>query len=75
MTFDLEGFLYQILSITLFSYLNSGERAIITLFQLLVLKLQKKGRTLKEVWVIIVRNFLTPGSETHVDSSMLTNPS
>ena len=75
MTFDLEGFLYQILSITLFSYLNSWERAIITLFQLLVLKIQKKGRTLKEVWVIIVRIFLTPGSEPHVDSSMLTNPS
>ena len=30
MTSDFEGFLYQILSITLFSYLNSWERASIT---------------------------------------------
>ena len=32
MTSDFEGFLYQILSITLFSYLNSWERASISLF-------------------------------------------
>ena len=32
MTSDFEGFLYQILSITLFSYLNSWERASIFLF-------------------------------------------
>ena len=32
MTSDFEGFLYKILSITLFSYLNSGERASIFLF-------------------------------------------
>ena len=31
MTSDFEGFLYQILSITLFSYLNSWERASISL--------------------------------------------
>ena len=34
MTSDFEGFLYQILSITLFSYLNSWERAGISLFNL-----------------------------------------
>jgi len=32
MTSDFEGFLYQILSITLFSYLISRERASISLF-------------------------------------------
>ena len=32
MTSDFEGFLYQILSITLFSYLKSWERASISLF-------------------------------------------
>ena len=32
MTSDFEGFLYQILSIALFSYLNSLERASISLF-------------------------------------------
>ena len=32
MTYDFEGFLYQILSITLFSYLNCWERASISLF-------------------------------------------
>ena len=32
MTSDFEGFLYQILSITIFSYLNSWERASISLF-------------------------------------------
>ena len=37
MTSDFEGFLYQILSITLFSYLNSWERASISLFQCWVL--------------------------------------
>ena len=41
-TSDCEGFLYQILSITLFSYLNSWERAIISLFQCWVLN---KGTT------------------------------
>ena len=37
MTSDCEGFLYQILSITLFSYLNSWERASIYPFQYWVL--------------------------------------
>ena len=37
MTSDFEGFLYQILSITLFSYLNSWERASISTFQCWVL--------------------------------------
>ena len=42
MTSDFEGFLYQILSITLFSYLNSWERASIFPFQCWVLN---KGTT------------------------------
>ena len=42
MTSDIEGFLYQILSIILFSYLNSWERASISLFQFWVLN---KGTT------------------------------
>ena len=42
MTSDFEGFLYQILSITLFSYLNSWERASISHFQCWVLN---KGNT------------------------------
>ena len=42
MTSDFEGFLYQILSITLFSYLNSWERASIYPFQCWVLN---KGTT------------------------------
>ena len=42
MTSDFEGFLYQILSITLFSYLNSTERARIFPFQCWVLN---KGTT------------------------------
>ena len=32
MTSDIEGFLYQILYITLFSYLNSRERASVSVF-------------------------------------------
>ena len=42
MTSDFEGFLYQILSITLLSYLNSWERASIFLFKCWVLN---KGTT------------------------------
>ena len=42
MTSDFEGFLYQILSITLFSYLNSWERGSIFPFQCWVLS---KGTT------------------------------
>ena len=42
MTSDFDGFLYQILSITLFSYLISWERASISLFQCSVLN---KGTT------------------------------
>ena len=42
MTSDFQGFLYQILSITLFSYLNSWERASIFPFQCCVLN---KGTT------------------------------
>ena len=42
MTSDFEGFLYQILSITLFSYLNSWERASIFPFQCWV---SNKGTT------------------------------
>ena len=42
MTSDFEGFHYQILSITLFSYVNSWERASIFPFQCWVLK---KGTT------------------------------
>ena len=42
MTSDLEGFLYQILSIKLFSYLNSWERASIVPFECSVLN---KGTT------------------------------
>ena len=41
-TSDFEWFLYQILSITLFSYLNSRERASISIFQCWVLN---KGTT------------------------------
>ena len=43
MTSDLEGFLYQILSITLFSYLNSWERASIFPFECWVLNKSTTG--------------------------------
>ena len=43
MTFDFEGFLYVILSITLFSYLNSWERASISFFN--VENVLNKGTT------------------------------
>ena len=43
MTSDFEGFLYQILSITLFSYLNSWERASIFPFECSVLNKDTSG--------------------------------
>ena len=65
LTSDFDGFLYQILSIILFSYLNSWERASINPFWCWVLNKGTTGTILKRLWYDAVIDWgLNPGAPT-----------